>query len=163
MNLVLSYALNALWQVPLVVCAGWLVSRLCRGLHPRVLHRVWPTTLLLAVIAPGLAAVRGWAMASTHAGAAGIRLLASGAEALPQEHIFAHWVVGAFQVMEYRSGELLHYLHSIRGAPPAARLDKDTKSGTFLDSRNTDARTPTNLGAMPESLERTLRLIAQLG
>ena len=48
----LAYALNSLWQVPLMFCVAWIVARLMRRLGPAMEHRVWLTALLLEVILP---------------------------------------------------------------------------------------------------------------
>ncbi|MGA8160476.1 MAG: M56 family metallopeptidase [Acidobacteriaceae bacterium] len=52
-----TYAVNALWQVPLIACAGWGASRLLGRLGPRAQHRVWVATLLLSMALPVVAAV----------------------------------------------------------------------------------------------------------
>ncbi len=49
-----SYAVNALWQVPLVGAAGWAASRLLKRLGPQAQHVVWVATLMLAVLTPAV-------------------------------------------------------------------------------------------------------------
>jgi TonB family protein len=49
---VASYAINSLWQVPLVAGAGWAVSRLVRRVGPAAEHVTWVMTLALAVVMP---------------------------------------------------------------------------------------------------------------
>jgi TonB family protein len=51
-SFVASYAINSLWQVPLVGGAGWVVSRLLRRVGPVAEHVTWVTTLALAVVMP---------------------------------------------------------------------------------------------------------------
>ncbi|MEG9432656.1 TonB family protein [Terriglobus sp. ADX1] len=51
-----SYLMNALWQVPLLFIAGWLVARLLRRMGPAAEHRVWQITLLLCVCVPAIPA-----------------------------------------------------------------------------------------------------------
>jgi TonB family protein len=51
-SFVASYAINSLWQVPLVGGAGWVVSRLLRRVGPAAEHATWVTTLVLAVVMP---------------------------------------------------------------------------------------------------------------
>jgi TonB family protein len=51
-SFVASYAINSLWQVPLVGGAGWVVSRLLQRVGPAVEHATWVTTLVLAVAMP---------------------------------------------------------------------------------------------------------------
>jgi TonB family protein len=92
MNLLLTYALNVLWQVPLIAGAGWLLSRLCRAVHPRVLHGIRVATLLLAVVMPA-AAISGGPIASSRVGTAGVRLLAAGPDAPLPRHLFQHGVL----------------------------------------------------------------------
>ncbi len=93
MSASLSYALNALWQVPLITFAGWLVNRVCRQAHPRMLHRAWVATLLLAVFLPAVGMRSGWSVASTGKDAAAVRLLAPGTDVSPQSHLFEHGVL----------------------------------------------------------------------
>lgn len=49
-----TYALNALWEIPLIATAGWASSWLLRGWGARPQHRVWVAALLLGAIAPAL-------------------------------------------------------------------------------------------------------------
>ena len=49
---VIGYLLNTLWQVPLVFCAAWLVTRLMRPAGPRKEHHVWVGALVLEVVLP---------------------------------------------------------------------------------------------------------------
>jgi TonB family protein len=51
-SFVASYAINSLWQVPLVGGAGWVVSRLLRRVGPAAEHAMWVTTLALAIVMP---------------------------------------------------------------------------------------------------------------
>jgi TonB family protein len=53
-SLVVSYALNAVWQIPLLAGAGWLVARMLRRWGSQAQHVAWVATLLLSVLAPGL-------------------------------------------------------------------------------------------------------------
>jgi TonB family protein len=48
----LSYLFNALWQVPLVFAATWLVTRIARRSGPRAEHRIWVGALLLQIALP---------------------------------------------------------------------------------------------------------------
>lgn len=48
----LTYALNSLWQVPLIFAAAWLAARLLRRSGPAAEHRVWTTALLLEALLP---------------------------------------------------------------------------------------------------------------
>ena len=41
----LSYLFNALWQIPLVFAAAWVVNRMLRSASPRAGHRVWVAAL----------------------------------------------------------------------------------------------------------------------
>ena len=47
----LEYAVNALWQLPLLAGAAWLAIRLLAP-PPRTQHRLWVAVLLLAVVMP---------------------------------------------------------------------------------------------------------------
>jgi beta-lactamase regulating signal transducer with metallopeptidase domain len=46
------YAVNALWQIPLVTAAGWMVCQLIRRLGPLAQHRVWLITLVTCIGLP---------------------------------------------------------------------------------------------------------------
>src|ERR1700760_4231070 len=48
----LSYLFNALWQIPLLFAAAWIVSRMLRSASARVEHRVWVAALLLQIVCP---------------------------------------------------------------------------------------------------------------
>ena len=48
----LSYLFNALWQIPLLFAAAWLVSRMLRSASARAGHRVWVAALLLQIALP---------------------------------------------------------------------------------------------------------------
>ncbi|WP_263378002.1 M56 family metallopeptidase [Granulicella paludicola] len=48
----LSYLLNALWQVPLVFAAAWLAARANDRNDTAIAHRIWVTALLLEVALP---------------------------------------------------------------------------------------------------------------
>jgi TonB family protein len=57
----LSYLFNSLWQVPLLVAAGWVAARALRGNSPAAEHRVWVSVLLAQSILPALSVLpAGW-------------------------------------------------------------------------------------------------------
>jgi TonB family protein len=49
---VLGYLLNSLWQIPVIVAAGWIAARMARRIGPELEHRVWVIALLLQVVLP---------------------------------------------------------------------------------------------------------------
>jgi TonB family protein len=51
-SIILSYLVNALWQVPLLFAAGWFAARSLRKLGATAEHRVWVAVLLLQTILP---------------------------------------------------------------------------------------------------------------
>jgi bla regulator protein blaR1 len=53
-SFVASYAINSLWQVPLVAGAGWVASWLVKRVGPAAQHVTWVVTLALAVLMPVL-------------------------------------------------------------------------------------------------------------
>jgi TonB family protein len=55
---VVSYALNAVWQIPLLAGTGWLVARMLRRWGPQPQHVAWIATLFLSILAPGLFILR---------------------------------------------------------------------------------------------------------
>jgi TonB family protein len=50
--LVVSYVLNAAWQIPLFAAAGWVAARILQRWGPEAQHRVWVVTLMLSVLTP---------------------------------------------------------------------------------------------------------------
>jgi len=48
----LTYALNALWQVPLVFAAAWIAARASRRAGPAFHHALWTTALFAEVLLP---------------------------------------------------------------------------------------------------------------
>lgn len=54
---VATYAVNATWQVALFCAVGWGLCRVFRHAGPRLHHRVWVATLLLATAAPATSVV----------------------------------------------------------------------------------------------------------
>ena len=55
-SFLLTYALNALWQLPLLFAAAWLASRLSRRAGPAFHHVLWTTTLFAEILLPALSA-----------------------------------------------------------------------------------------------------------
>ena len=51
---VMAYALNSLWQVPLIVVAAWISARIIRQLGPNAEHRVWVAALLGEAMLPAM-------------------------------------------------------------------------------------------------------------
>jgi len=56
-SIALSLLVNALWQIPLLFEAGWLVARAMRRLGPLAEHRVWVTVLLFQSLLPAASAI----------------------------------------------------------------------------------------------------------
>ncbi|MBN9614949.1 MAG: energy transducer TonB, partial [Acidobacteriales bacterium] len=59
---VVSYLVNAVWEVVLIAGAGWLVSRMVKRVGPQAEHVVWVSTLGLATVMPALPLLR-WLLA----------------------------------------------------------------------------------------------------
>ena len=53
-TLLLTYLLNALWQVPLVYAAALLLARLARPCTPATRHRLWVGALAAEIVLPAL-------------------------------------------------------------------------------------------------------------
>jgi len=51
-SFLLSYLLNALWQVPFVFAAAWLAALALRRLGPAVEHRIWCCALFVEAVLP---------------------------------------------------------------------------------------------------------------
>lgn len=49
---IVTYLLNALWQVPLMFAAAWVMTRMMHHARPAIEHRIWVGTLLLDVFLP---------------------------------------------------------------------------------------------------------------
>lgn len=52
----LTYVLNALWQIPVVFAAAWLASRASRRAGPAFQHTLWTTALFAEVLLPAISA-----------------------------------------------------------------------------------------------------------
>ncbi len=52
----LTYALNALWQVPLVFAAAWIAARASHRAGPAFHHALWTTALIAEVLLPACSA-----------------------------------------------------------------------------------------------------------
>ena len=52
--LVLEFLLNSLWQIPMILCAGWLVSCALRPVGPKAEHRAWVIALIAEMSLPAL-------------------------------------------------------------------------------------------------------------
>jgi TonB family protein len=63
-SIILSFLVNALWQVPLLFAAGWLAARALRNLGAAAEHRVWVGVLLLQTLLPGCSIIP-WQMLPT--------------------------------------------------------------------------------------------------
>jgi TonB family protein len=55
----LTYALNALWQVPIVFAAAWIAARTSRRAGPAFQHALWTSALVAEVILPACSARPG--------------------------------------------------------------------------------------------------------
>jgi hypothetical protein len=64
---IIEYAINALWQVPLLAGSAWLLLRMVRP-APVTQHRVWLAVLGLAVLLPVHGMGSGGVSATQHAG-----------------------------------------------------------------------------------------------
>jgi TonB family protein len=54
---ILSYLVNALWQVPLLFATAWLAARALRPLGAAAEHRVWVGALLLQALLPAISII----------------------------------------------------------------------------------------------------------
>jgi TonB family protein len=55
-SFLLTYAFNALWQVPLIFAATWLAARASRRAAPAFHHTLWTTALFAELLLPALSA-----------------------------------------------------------------------------------------------------------
>ena len=51
---VVSYLVNATWEIPLVACAAWAVARMQKRLGPQAQHRTWVGAFMLAIVTPSI-------------------------------------------------------------------------------------------------------------
>lgn len=111
-TMVLTYAVNALWQAPLVLATGWAAARAVRRSGPRAEHRVWVVTLLAQSLLPAFSTVT-WQHAvrwlqtfladgSTH-GSVGNVIVQQGAGNTPGALALPAWVLH-MAVLLYLSG-----------------------------------------------------------
>jgi hypothetical protein len=73
---ILSYLLNSLWQLPLLLAAGWVAAVAVRKAGAAWEHRVWVSVLLMQSLLPALSTlpwdeVRAWLAQSSAARRAG--------------------------------------------------------------------------------------------
>jgi TonB family protein len=78
---VASYAVNSLWQAPLIAGGGWVMSRSMRKMGARTQHGMWVLTLWLMVLVPAmpllLHAVPGFRVDGVGRGGASIAVAAA--------------------------------------------------------------------------------------
>ncbi|MCL4794981.1 MAG: M56 family metallopeptidase [Bryobacteraceae bacterium] len=55
-----SYAINAVWQLPLLLAAGWCLSRWLKKAGPELQHRIWISVLVVAALAPAVPIFRSY-------------------------------------------------------------------------------------------------------
>jgi TonB family protein len=58
----LTYALNALWQVPIVFAAAWIAARASHRAGPAFQHALWTSALIAEVLLPACSALPGQAV-----------------------------------------------------------------------------------------------------
>src|SRR5215471_19066749 len=51
-QVLLTYVLNAFWQIPLIAATAWLCLKLASRLSPTHHHAVWVAALVLSVVIP---------------------------------------------------------------------------------------------------------------
>jgi TonB family protein len=56
-SFILSYLVNAVWQVPLLFAAGWVAARALRKLGVQAEHRLWVGALLLQTFLPACSTI----------------------------------------------------------------------------------------------------------
>ena len=56
-SLLMTYVLNSLWQIPLILVAAWVAARVVRPMGPGAEHRVWVGALLGEAILPAMTLV----------------------------------------------------------------------------------------------------------
>jgi TonB family protein len=56
-SFILSYLVNAAWQVPLLFAAGWVAARALRKIGAQAEHRIWVGALLLQTILPACSTI----------------------------------------------------------------------------------------------------------
>ena len=59
-ELLLTFLLNAVWQIPLIVCAAALGACLVKQSSVRYRHWIWVSALLLSLLVPSFATLRLW-------------------------------------------------------------------------------------------------------
>jgi beta-lactamase regulating signal transducer with metallopeptidase domain len=56
----ISYVVNAVWQVAILAAAAWLLSRLAKPAGPELQHKIWVATLILATLAPATPVIQSY-------------------------------------------------------------------------------------------------------
>jgi TonB family protein len=92
---ILSYLVNALWQIPLVFGAAWIAARALRTAGAVAQHRVWAFGVVVQSLLPAAAALpwRGlgvylpWATGAAQAGGGQVSVLMGGGTAVSGLHL----------------------------------------------------------------------------
>lgn len=136
---VASYVVNALWEIPLIACAGWVSSRMLRRWGPQPQHVMWVGTLLLCVIAPAVPLFAGLLHMEffSHGGTAAIQTLmvneagvSAAARAVIGLPVWTIWSVFGLYLctLAYFATRLLWMIAGARGlvrASTPVRMDGD--------------------------------------
>ena len=144
-DLALTYAWNALWQVPLFCAAGWMMGLLLRESGPVLRHRVSVAMLLLPAVVPSLswhrlhlpAAFLRWPWSEGKRGSGAVTMslsaLQKGSHGLsPLPHAWVSLFVAAylavFVLAMLRFGQGLWKLHRLAKNSRPVHLDKVRKA-----------------------------------
>jgi TonB family protein len=137
-SFVLSYLLNALWQVPVFVIAAWIACRLLRRFSTALEHRIWIAALFLSAIVPAcnvnlvaLAHRLGWTHHELHKQSISVTVTTGSASAVdglsrhwPQIALALYFLVTLYVVVQLVIG--LWRTHRLRTQAHPAALSPET-------------------------------------
>jgi TonB family protein len=138
---ILTYALNAVFQVPVVALAGWIVCSLCRSLGPLFVHKLWVVTLLFAVVTPFSSTLSPQSIITSASATHTARMVAADASSQPYrllQHgtvtLSAFWLRALLFV--FLAGVLLFALRLLVGWLRTRRLVKDSFPVALNEAQN---------------------------
>ena len=156
----LNYALNAVWQVPLVFACGLAAVRVARHTRPATRHRIWVGALALEVLLPACpvnatealrlaVALLSGSSARQGADTAGVTVTMSPAQALSGLHLAHSWLVAAVSI--YAAIVLFFTLRLAIGLHRTASLRRRAQPATLVGPARASLERYSRLFAVPDA------------
>jgi TonB family protein len=131
-SFIVSYAMNAVWEVPLIAAAGWLVCRFVGKVSARAEHVLWVAALFVAVLTPAVPALRALLpLPSAPNGVSGhisIFFTAAPDGARNSDGAYALPAVFAWPLLAFYCGSLLYFvIRLVRSLRGTAKLIREAR------------------------------------